>query len=78
MSIWLQDFKSFVQARRLTLRIVILLIILLTLFSNAITLITKEYSLNTNANITGNSFTTIRSITQVEESIDGEAEQAQF
>ncbi|MGG7177957.1 hypothetical protein ACQPU1_10210 [Clostridium paraputrificum] len=59
MSLWLNDFKSFIQEKRLTLKILIFLIILLSLFANALILITKDYSVITNGDISEKSFTTL-------------------
>lgn len=49
MTLWLNDFKSFIRERRLTLRIVLLIFILLYLFANAFIIISKEYPLKTNS-----------------------------
>ena len=49
MTLWLQDFKSFIRDKRLTLRIVLLIFILLYLFTNAFIIISKEYPLKTNS-----------------------------
>jgi len=55
MALWLQDFKSFIREKRLTLRIVLLIFILLYLFTNAFIIISKEYPLISNPT---NSFNT--------------------
>jgi len=45
MTLWFQDFKSFIKEKRLTLRIVLLIFILLYLLTNAFIIISKEYPL---------------------------------
>lgn len=49
MTLWLQDFKSYIREKRLTLRIVLLIFILLYLFTNAFIIISKEYPVRTNS-----------------------------
>lgn len=60
MSLWLQDLKIFIQEKRLTLKILVLLLILLSLLANALYLITLDFSKeasNFNTYKSGNSFT---------------------
>ncbi|PRR84567.1 hypothetical protein [Clostridium vincentii] len=49
MTLWLQDFRSLLIEKRVSLRIVFLILILLYLFTTAFVVISKEYPLRTNS-----------------------------